>query len=378
MDTGWYIKFDDGHEEGPLSPAMLKSRAQQGEVVPSTLVRHGADGNWVAASHVKGLFGSKPNEAPVIQQQPQVEPPPVAPPIKDVSQTNLAELLDEAAEEEAVRKQQQDRMAELLTEAEQESARKQQQQVSSDSERASRLVPCVDCEKPISRLASVCPNCGCPVIVPSRPDKYPALQFIAGVNKVFAVVVPILCLIGLLLIISNDKAGVVNPQTIIPLVVYMIVAPLALWGTAELILLLIGIENNTSTLRGVTREERRAKEDHRKLLEERTRESEERKQARHEGARQKLPPDLHAVLGTTGNKVAVQVELVAPITIGSFASPLPDLGFELHDNRPWTERFMGQKTKRITGYIDAERLADLALSPDVVNVRSWQPSQETS
>ena len=187
-----YIKSDDGHEEGPLSPAMLKSRAQQGQVTPQTMVRHGTDGTWVTASHIKGLFGSKPNEATVIQQQPQAEPPPAAPPIKHVSQTNLAELLDEAAEEEAVRvrKQQQDRMAELLTEAEQETARKQQQQVSSDSERASRLLPCVDCGKPISRLASICPNSGCPAIMPSSPEKYPALNFIAGVNKLLRLPYP--------------------------------------------------------------------------------------------------------------------------------------------------------------------------------------------
>ncbi len=234
MDAGWYIKSDSG-VKGPFAAAVLKGMAQQGEVVPATLVRHGADGNWVVASQVKGLFG-------------QAEPPIAAPPIQNVSGSNMADLLDEAAEEEAARKQQQERMAELLTEAEQEADRKQQQQVSSDSERASRLVPCVDCEKPISRLASICPSCGCPVIVPSSPDKYPALRLIAWVNKFFAIAVPILCLIGLVMI-GNSRAA--SPGTIVPLVIYMIVAPLALWGTAELILLLIRIERNTSTLRGI-------------------------------------------------------------------------------------------------------------------------------
>jgi hypothetical protein len=246
MDAGWYIKSESG-VKGPFAAAVLKGMAQQGEVVACTLVRHGADGNWVAASHVKGLFG-------------QAEPAIAAPPIQSVSGSNIAELLDEAAEEDTVRKQQQDRMAELLTEAEQEATRKQQQQVPSDSEKSSRLVPCVDCEKPISRLASICPNCGCPVIVPSSPDKYPALRLIAGVNKFFSVVVPILCLIGLA-IIGNSRAP--SLEAIVPLVIYMIVAPLALWGTAELILLLIRIERNTSTLRGMPQclEDRRLEEE---------------------------------------------------------------------------------------------------------------------
>ena len=167
-------------------------------------------------------------------------------------------------------------MAELLDEAEQEAARKQQRQVASEPMEPSRLVPCVDCEQPISRLASICPNCGRPLSTKSRPDKhptaawgelwkgaspfgtksgpdkYPALRFIAGLNKFFAIVVPIVCLVGL---VAITKAEVVTPETIVPLVVYMIAAPLALWGSAELILLLIDIESNTSILRGAEERE---------------------------------------------------------------------------------------------------------------------------
>ncbi len=242
MDTGWYVNSDSG-VKGPFAAAALKGMAQQGEVVPSTMVRHGTDGNWVAASHVKGLFG------------PQAEPPIAALPVENVSGSNMAELLGEAAEEEAVSRQQQDRMAELLEEASAEEAiRRQQRQVESESRKASRLVPCVDCDKAISRLASACPNCGCPVITPSPPDKYPALKFIAGVNKFFAFAIPILCLFGLVSIIN---VGAANAMTILPLVVYMILAPLILWGSAELILLLIGIESNTSTLRGMNRQQQK-------------------------------------------------------------------------------------------------------------------------
>ena len=41
METGWFIKSDNGQIEGPLSAAALKGRAQQGQVTRSTLVRHG-------------------------------------------------------------------------------------------------------------------------------------------------------------------------------------------------------------------------------------------------------------------------------------------------------------------------------------------------
>lgn len=303
MASEWYIQRSDGHIEGPFSPVMLKTLAQQGQVTLETLVRLGETSNWVTASHVKGLFG---------------------PELTDVAN-------------------------------------------------ASRLVPCADCAKPISRLASLCPSCGCPAIKPTRPDKYPALQGIAAINKIFAGVVLVGCLIGLLIISQNAK-GTESSGLIISLFVYMVIAPLALWGTAEIILLLIGIANNTSTLRGMTSDEQKVKEISVRLLGERSRESEEKNQAKYHKARQKLSPDLHAVLGTSGNAVAVRVELVKSITIGALSNiPLRLVGFRVIDNRPWKERFMGRKTAWVTGYIDVARIADLALLSEVQKISSWEP-----
>lgn len=386
MDPAWYIKTNDGHEEGPLSPAILKSRAQQGQVTPQTMVRHGTDGNWVTASHVKGLFAPGLKEADVCewlvdQQQPRSglpdheeshevgsKPPPATHETQDsvASETKFTPVAAPPSPlAKAVREESRQAPGPVCRSPE---------PAASESPNASRLVPCVDCGKPISRLASICPSCGCPVIEPSRPDKYPALQFIAGVNRFFAVVIPVVCLCGLIIISSNKSWGA-TPETIIPLVVYMVVAPLALWGTAELILLLIGIENNTSTLRGMTPEERKAKANYRQLLEERTREAEEEKQVRHEEARRKLSPDLHAVIGQTGKTVAVEVELVEPIAIRSFIStPFGYLGFVPVDKRPWLERFLGKKTMWITGYIEFARIAELALSSNVKRVNSWHPA----
>jgi hypothetical protein len=200
------------------------------------------------------------------------------------------------------------------------------------------------------------------------------------VNKFFAIVVPVLCVIGVVVVAKADtglaqaQETVAKTQVIIPLVVCMVIAPLVLWGTGEVILLLTEIENNTSKLRGMTSEERKAREHAIQLLEERTQAAREREQARHEKAKRKLSLDLHAVLSQTGNRVAVQIELLKPITIDSFAMPLSDLGFELVDNRPGMEYLPGQRAKRLTGYIASERVVDLALSSDVERVSSWQPT----
>jgi len=51
----WYVKTS-ASDEGPISSAELKRRADQGRVEPETLVRRGSDDHWVAAHKVKGLF----------------------------------------------------------------------------------------------------------------------------------------------------------------------------------------------------------------------------------------------------------------------------------------------------------------------------------
>ncbi len=58
METGWYIQTESGGIDGPLSGAMLKTRADLGIVKPDTPVRKGPEGKWAAASRVKGLFGA--------------------------------------------------------------------------------------------------------------------------------------------------------------------------------------------------------------------------------------------------------------------------------------------------------------------------------
>jgi hypothetical protein len=71
MESQWYIHTESGEVEGPLSPVMLKARADSGAIGPDTPVRNGAEGKWLAATRVKGLFPSSP-----------VPPPPPVAPLK--------------------------------------------------------------------------------------------------------------------------------------------------------------------------------------------------------------------------------------------------------------------------------------------------------
>lgn len=58
----WYVKSGET-TYGPFVDTKLKSLADQKKISPSTVVRRGADGNWIPAGRIKGLFqaASAPN-----------------------------------------------------------------------------------------------------------------------------------------------------------------------------------------------------------------------------------------------------------------------------------------------------------------------------
>jgi hypothetical protein len=96
MAHEWYV-LHQGKAWGPLTSGQLKKLAAEGKVSPTTNVRSGAEGRWVPASRVQGLFaapsGAAPlaaaasaahNPAPASGPPPLCEyvaPPPLAPPI---------------------------------------------------------------------------------------------------------------------------------------------------------------------------------------------------------------------------------------------------------------------------------------------------------
>jgi hypothetical protein len=231
-------------------------------------------------------------------------------------------------------------------------------------------MPCAACGKLISKWTEICPDCGHPVKPPTRENKYPALHIVAVILKIIAVIT---FAVDLFLIARSTEAG--QAGLTIPWFINMILAPIFTWALAELILLLIDVEDNTSRLNGETIEERKLKAEYQasKIP---SREFEEATRARLDLAKTKLSPDLHTAFQNTSMRVAVRVELKNPIKPETFARRFEYLGFELVDDRPEQERTIGHKTKLITGYIDVEYLADLALAPTVEKVGPWQPKTD--
>lgn len=55
MQDHWYVQFS-GREIGPVSSAKLRELALRSKITSDSLIRKGAQGNWVSASRVRGLF----------------------------------------------------------------------------------------------------------------------------------------------------------------------------------------------------------------------------------------------------------------------------------------------------------------------------------
>jgi hypothetical protein len=121
--TEWYYQVED-ETLGPVSREQIEQKARDGKIEEGTLVREGADGAWIAASDVSGLFGSVPELAEAPAPGPGAgaeagpEPPTLAP--------------AEEADEQGL-----------------------------DVRRSPlNLRPCSDCGKMVSKQASTCPRCG--------------------------------------------------------------------------------------------------------------------------------------------------------------------------------------------------------------------------
>ncbi len=90
MANEWYVQHG-GKQHGPLTAVNLKKLADDGKIAPTTPVRLGADGAWVPAARVKGLFpataAAQPAAKPVASGAKAASPPapktsaPAAPPV---------------------------------------------------------------------------------------------------------------------------------------------------------------------------------------------------------------------------------------------------------------------------------------------------------
>jgi GYF domain 2 len=133
MSVEWFY-MRSSQIVGPLTALQLREHALAGKVTPSDHVRRGGDGNWVGASKVKGLFDT-PAPAP-------------STPIPVVSQTIKAAPTSHA-----------------------------------EPESNPHLVSCPDCGKSVSKKASQCPHCGCPL---SNVERKP--QVVTRQPEVFDIV----------------------------------------------------------------------------------------------------------------------------------------------------------------------------------------------
>jgi hypothetical protein len=92
MAHEWYIQHG-AKQYGPLTSANLKKLAAERKITPSTQVRLGAQGNWVPASRVQGLFAAQPAAAPPAAHPLDDELPPLAsPPVPPPMASPLARL----------------------------------------------------------------------------------------------------------------------------------------------------------------------------------------------------------------------------------------------------------------------------------------------
>ncbi len=82
----WYYK-SMSEVFGPYSAAELKHQADVGRIQPDTLIRKNADGKWVMAHNIRGLFTSPKNDSQV------PEPPPVVPPTPSKAQYTDVHIL---------------------------------------------------------------------------------------------------------------------------------------------------------------------------------------------------------------------------------------------------------------------------------------------
>lgn len=80
MTREWYFQVM-GQELGPLSVGELKAKVANGQIQPDTLVRKTAEGKWLFAGKVKGLFGvpEEPPPAPIATPKSSATMPVVKP-----------------------------------------------------------------------------------------------------------------------------------------------------------------------------------------------------------------------------------------------------------------------------------------------------------
>ena len=105
MAAQWYCRIR-GEETGPFDARDLKSIARSGQLLPENLVRKGAEGSWVVASKVQGLFKDTPTKTTKASTNPPAALKPLADPaalpeIESMQSLPQGTLVDSATQSSA-------------------------------------------------------------------------------------------------------------------------------------------------------------------------------------------------------------------------------------------------------------------------------------
>lgn len=183
MATEWYVQIA-GKTYGPLSSASLKKAAEEGKITPETPVGKDRSGDWFPAKKIQGLFTPKRTAAPGTLTK---EVQPLAAQVQEASRaTRTAPEIDQWYATKADGKKfgpiakatldlwiEERRLdaIDLLWRTGWQEWKKAADVYPSDFVRASldnsvqnaNMQLCPDCSATISKSASTCPQCGCPL-----------------------------------------------------------------------------------------------------------------------------------------------------------------------------------------------------------------------
>jgi hypothetical protein len=189
----WYYQVA-GEVMGPVSLEQLKERADDGQIDEETLVREGADAEWVAASEVDGLLESSigPADTPVPEEtvEYEISTDPDPGPVPAQADAQAAGV----------------------------------------GKSPLALRPCLDCGRMVSRLAAACPHCGRLFHESSRVVRYrgehpvPVLVFFVVLALAFLLLGPLAVYVAAAAVASRvvEGAATASAVAVVIAILYML------------------------------------------------------------------------------------------------------------------------------------------------------------